>query len=241
MLEEVLARDFGGSLGSPTHWLQLTSGGRLGVAVERFEEEFVTGHHPLYGRCRIPAAQIHTIRNTPLPPSRVTESVGDWQLVYAPEPVLPETGGQTSTLIGTEAKPFKLPLLAGGEFELAKEQGKVVVLDFWASWCGPCIKAIPVLLQTMAGFPEEKVKFIGVNQSEPAEQVKRFIEARGWQFTVALDAGQNVARQYGVQGIPHTVVVAPDGRVAWVKTGFGPNVEKELAEAVQRLLEPEAK
>jgi peroxiredoxin len=80
-----------------------------------------------------------------------------------------------------------------------------------------------------------------VNQSEPTEQVKRFIEARGWQFTVALDAGQNVARQYGVQGIPHTVVVAPDGRVAWVKTGFGPSVEKELAEAVQRLLEPEAK
>ncbi len=75
-----------------------------------------------------------------------------------------------------------------------------------------------------------------MNQSEPAEQVKRFLETRGWQLAVAMDAGQTIARQYGVDGIPHTVIVGPDGKVAWVKTGYSPDGDTEAANAVKQLL-----
>jgi peroxiredoxin len=231
-----LAARFGAPALSPTHWLLLTSGARLGLAVEAFGTDLVIGRHPIFGVCRVPITQIHTIRSSPPLPAPAMKTLADWRLVAAPEPVLPETGGQSSPTLGKEAKTFTLPLLGGGDFDLSAAQGKVVVLDFWATWCGPCIKSLPALLEAVAAFPAERVVFVGVNQSEPAEQVQRFLETRGWKFTVALDAGQKVARQYGVEGIPHTVIVGPDGKVAWVKTGYSPDGAAQTAEAIRQLL-----
>ena len=218
---EVLNRDFGGVLGSPTHWVRLTNGGRLGLTVEAFGPDAVRGTHPLYGQCTVPLAQVYAVRNTLPAPTAARRAVDRWQLVYAPEPVLPESGGEGSALLGKAAPTFKLKMLGGGDdFDLAKEKGHVVVLDFWATWCGPCIRSLPGMIETMAQFPADQVKFVGLDQAEAPEQVKRFLETRGWKLAVALDAGQNVARQYGVDGIPHTVIVGPDGKVAWVKTGY---------------------
>jgi thiol-disulfide isomerase/thioredoxin len=239
-LAEVLAADFGGSLGSPTHWLILTSGARLGLAVDKFDTDFISGNHPIYGRCKVPMSDVYVIRTSPPEPAAGRKSLADWRLVLAPEPVLPDTGGESSPSLGKEAKGFKLPLLGGGDFDLAKEKGKVVVLDFWATWCGPCIKALPGLIEALSALPADRVKLIGVNQSEPADQVKRFLETRGWKLTVALDAGQAVARQYGVEGIPHTVIIGPDGKVAWVKTGYSPDGAEEAAKAAMQLLTPTA-
>jgi thiol-disulfide isomerase/thioredoxin len=236
---ELLNAEFGGSFGSPTHWLLLTNGARLSLAVDKFDKTTVTGHHPVFGKCTVPVSDIYVIRTTPPQPTPVMRSLQDWKLVYAPEPVIPESSeGTSSPLVGKEAKPFKLPLLEGGEFELAKEKGKVVILDFWATWCGPCIKSLPGLIEAVGAFPEDKVKLIGVDQSEAADQVKRFVETRGWKLTVALDAGSNVGQQYGVEGIPHTVIVGPDGKIAWVKTGYTPDGDKEASEAIKKLLTP---
>jgi thiol-disulfide isomerase/thioredoxin len=239
-LPALLAEHFGGAVGSPTHWLLLTSGARLALAVEKFEPEAVVGRHPVFGTCRVPVAQMHTLATTPPPATPVMKALADWRLVQAPEPVRPETGGESSPTLGKDAAAFTLPLLGGGEFNLAEAKGKVVVLDFWATWCGPCIKAVPALIETLSALPADRVVFLGVNQSEPAEQVQRFLEARGWKLTVALDAGQKVARQYGVEGIPHTVIVGPDGKVAWVKTGYSASGAEEAAAAVRKLLSGEA-
>lgn len=235
-LDAVLAKDFGGSLGSPTHWVLLTSGARLGLSVEKFQPDSVVGHHPVYGVCKVPMRQIYVIRTSKPEPTSTMTSLSDWRLVYAPEPVLPESGGQDSPLLGKPAPPFNLPLLGGGDFDLAQEKGKVVVIDFWATWCGPCIKSLPGLVEAMSGFPSDKVKLIGANQGEGGEVVKRFLEARKLTLTVAMDGAQSVARQYGVEGIPHTVVVGPDGKVAWVKSGFSPDDHEEIAKTVKSLL-----
>ena len=235
-LADVLRTDFGGSLGAPTHWLVLTDGTRLGLAVDRFEKEAIVGHHPIYGRCQVPLAAVAAIRTAAPEQSPAAKLFADWRLVVAPEPVLPGTGGEGGALAGKEPKNFTLPLLGGGEFELAREKGKVVVLDFWATWCPPCIQSLPGLIEAMSAFPADQVRFVGVNQAEPAAQVQRFLSTRGWKLAVALDASQDVGSQFGAESIPQTVVIGPDGKVAKVWTGYQPGEETEIADAVRKLM-----
>ncbi|WP_449068226.1 TlpA family protein disulfide reductase [Prosthecobacter sp.] len=219
-----------------THWLLLNNGGRLGLKVDRFADDAVIGTSELLGDCRVPLGEIHAIRSTRPSDNTAMVALRGWKLKFAPEPVLPETGGESSPLLNQDAKPFKLPLLAGGDFDLAKEKGKVIVLDFWATWCGPCIKGLPEMTDAMAGFDPKKVRFIAVNQAESKEQVKPFLETRGWKFEVAFDANQRVGQTFGVEGIPHTVIVGPDGKIAYVATGYSPDHAKKAAEMVHKLL-----
>ena len=88
----------------------------------------------------------------------------------------------------------------------------------------------------MAVFDPRKVRFIGVNQAEAKEAVKTFLETRGWKFEVALDANQRIGQSFGVEGIPHTVVIGPDGKVAYVKTGYEPEGANKIAATVKKLL-----
>ena len=239
-IEAFLKKEYGANYSVLTHWLLLADGGRLGLAVEKFGKDFITGQHPGYGRCRIPTPLVFSVQTSTPAATVAMQAFANWRLRPAREPVIPEPGGESSPTLAKEALTFKLPLLAGGDFDLKAEQGKVVVLDFWATWCGPCIKSIPGLIEAISAFPADRVKLIGLNQGEPAETVKQFLQTRGWNLTVAMDSAQKVAGQYGVSGIPHTVIVGPDGKVAWVKTGYSAEAPAEAAEAIKKLLEAPA-
>lgn len=220
------------------HTIRLYNGGELAMKVDSFGPETITGATETLGECRIPASLVGSIRTgKPTGPSASSSAFLGWNLEHAPEPTPTDgQGGDTnSPLVGKDAPPVDLPLLGEGRFKL--EKGKVVVLDFWATWCGPCVRAIPEMIESFSRFDSEDFSFVAVNQAEGPGTIEKFLERRGWpNLTVALDAQQSVAGTYGVQGIPHTVIIDKNGKVAWVKTGYQPGAGDEAAEVVEGLL-----
>ncbi len=220
-----------------THWLVLDEQSSLGLQVESFMADKVVGRSELLGKVELPLDRLAMLRWAPAGASPALKSYLDWQLEYAPEPVLPEAEDKSSALLGKAAPDFVVPVIGGGEFKLSKLKGRVVVMDFWATWCGPCVGSMPGFIGAMNSFKDKPVTFMTLNQDEPAEQVKRFAERRSWQdLPIALDANVTVAGKYGVEGIPFTVLVGKDGTVQWVHTGYSADGEAKLKEAVNAAL-----
>jgi len=144
-----------------------------------------------------------------------------------------EGGGAASALEGKPAPTFKLKGLDDKEVDLASLKGKVVVLDFWATWCGPCVGALPKLDKLYQDKKSDGVQVFAVNQAEDKAKVGDFMKTKGLSVPVLLDSDSNVGQSYKADAIPETVVIGKDGNVRKVFVGAGPDTEQKLREAVE--------
>jgi thiol-disulfide isomerase/thioredoxin len=148
-----------------------------------------------------------------------------------------EEAAGAGPMANTAAPAFTLPLLGGSQFSLAEHKGKVVMLDFWATWCGPCIRALPTVTKVTGEYAPKGVVFAAVNLQEDADKVSGFMENKSWDFTVALDSDGSVADQFGVSAIPHSVIIDKKGVIRYVHVGFDPRTgEEELRKELEALL-----
>jgi peroxiredoxin len=115
---------------------------------------------------------------------------------------------------GTEAPGFRLPSLAGGEVDLAAQRGKVVVLNFWATWCPPCVAEMPSLERLHRALSPEGLSVITVSTDEDEAELRRFVSARALSLPVLKDPGGRVAAgEYRTTGYPETFVLDREGRL----------------------------
>jgi len=193
------------------------------------------------GQCAIPTGLIHRVSFKEPQPEGALAALSNWKFENTIDPNPPGLEeADVSPLVGKPAPDFTLAMLEGEDFSLLKAKGKVVVLDFWATWCAPCVRSLPPLIEAMADFSPEQVAFVTVNQGESRKQVQRFLEIRDFQMPVAFDPDMEVGAKFGAEAIPYTVVVDPNGTVTYVTMGASPESEKKLAGAVAKALNTEA-
>jgi peroxiredoxin/Tfp pilus assembly protein PilF len=123
-----------------------------------------------------------------------------------------------------KAPAFQLKNLDGVTVSSSSFQGKVLVLDFWATWCGPCVAELPKLQDLFKKYERNPgVRVVAINTEVNDKEVKKFIEKRGFTFPVLMDKGTTAV--YGVQGIPALFVVDRTGLIRYKHEGYDPNVD----------------
>lgn len=137
-----------------------------------------------------------------------------------------------AALVGEPAPNFQLKTLDGKTVSLAELKGQVVVLDFWASWCPPCIESLPHLGKFYQETRDDGVKVFAVNLGEDKAKIEAFLKSKRVAVPVLLDAQGEVARKYNVVSIPQTVVIGKDGTVKNVFIGLGENSFEQIRQQV---------
>lgn len=136
---------------------------------------------------------------------------------------------------GAAAPPFDLPG-KDGAVQLAKFQGKVVYVDFWASWCGPCRQSFPWMNEMQAKYGARGLQVVGVNLDAKTDDARRFLAETPARFTIAFDPAGATPRAYGIKGMPSSVLIGPDGKVVYEHAGFKEADRAELEQAIQKAL-----
>ena len=137
---------------------------------------------------------------------------------------------------GDAAPAFALKDADGREVTLASLAGRVVLLDFWATWCGPCKAAMPAIQKIHDDYRDRPVSVLGVNVAERKPDAgKSYFADKGYTYGCLL-AGEELSNAYGISGIPTLVVIGKDGRVELIEVGLGPDGDRELRAAIDAAL-----
>jgi thiol-disulfide isomerase/thioredoxin len=119
---------------------------------------------------------------------------------------------------------------------LSQYKGKVLYVDFWASWCGPCAKSFPFLNELHQQLKDQGLQIVGVNLDENVDDAKAFLAKYPASFSVMADTGKQCAKDFDVKAMPSSYIIDRKGIVHHIHLGFRPGEAKELRDLVEKLL-----
>lgn len=136
---------------------------------------------------------------------------------------------------GAPAPDFTLPGPAG-KVQLADYRGKVLYLDVWASWCVPCRQSFPWMNAMLAKYEAQGLRVVAVNVDRKPADAQRFLAQVPARFQLAFDAEGALPRSYGVKAMPSSFLIAADGRVLEVHSGFADDEKAQLEQRIRAAL-----
>lgn len=141
-----------------------------------------------------------------------------------------------AVLTSGPAPDFTLHSVAGPNLRLQEQRGQVVMLNFWASWCGPCRQEMPQLDRLYEKYHAAGFQLLGVNVDEDVHNATGVSSKLGLHFPVLLDTEKKVSRLYDLNTMPSTVLIDRDGRVRYIHRGYRDGYERTYEEQIRELL-----
>ncbi|RLA31720.1 MAG: TlpA family protein disulfide reductase [Gammaproteobacteria bacterium] len=142
----------------------------------------------------------------------------------------------SSTLEGQSAPDFVLKSSTGNNLRLSEYRGDVVMINFWATWCGPCRQEMPLLDDLYGRYQRVGFTLLGVNIDDDSRRAMKMIEELGVNFPVLFDESKDVSKLYAVEAMPVTVLVDREGTVRHVHHGYKPGYEEKYLTEIRALL-----
>ena len=139
-------------------------------------------------------------------------------------------------LSGQVAPDFSLQDKRGNSIRLHDLRGDVEMVNFWATWCGPCREEMPLLDELYARYNRVGFNLLGVNIDDDPERAQQMVETLGVEFPVVFDSAKEVSRQYRVEAMPVTILLDREGVVRYVHYGYKPGYEDKYLEQIRELL-----
>jgi peroxiredoxin len=137
---------------------------------------------------------------------------------------------------GKPAPDFALRSMAGENLRLSELRGKVVMVNFWATWCAPCRKEMPLLNDLYKKHKQSGFVLLGVNIDNNPKKAEKMAKKLGVSFPVLFDSKKTVSESYGVSAMPFTVIIDKSGSVKHVHKGYLPGYEKKYDKQISKLL-----
>jgi peroxiredoxin len=131
---------------------------------------------------------------------------------------------------------FTLPARDGGNLSLSELKGQVVMINFWATWCGPCRQEMPLLQQIQAKYEPLGFTLVGINVEPDSTEAQAWLTKVPVSFPILFDRQNTVAESFGVVGMPSTVFIDRSGNVRYVHRGYKPGDEAKYADMVRSLV-----
>jgi peroxiredoxin len=146
-------------------------------------------------------------------------------------------GDADATLAAASKAPdFTLPVIGGANLRLQEQRGRVVMVNFWATWCGPCRVEMPHLNRLYDKYRGSGFVLLGVNIDEEPRKAADLAAKLGLRFPVLLDADKKVSRLYDLTAMPSTVLIDRDGRVRYIHRGYRDGFEDTYEKQIRELL-----
>ncbi len=146
------------------------------------------------------------------------------------------TGGVVAGVMNTPAPDFTLKSHSGQNLKLSEHRGEVVLINFWASWCGPCRQEMPLLSELHNKYKALGFTVLGVNVEKDSSDAKKMLKQNPVSFPVLFDNNSVVSKQYDVVAMPSTVLVDRNGKMRYLHKGYKPGEEEIYLEMVRSLI-----
>ena len=141
--------------------------------------------------------------------------------------------------LGQAIMNIRLRDLDGNQVSIGQLKGEqLTVLDFWATWCKPCVKSIPRITELSRAYDEKIVRFLGVNEDSPRNQgkVRPFAQSVGIQYTVLMDPDQEVMTELLVAAFPTLIILNANGKILYTHEGYTPGDEQTIKQKIESFL-----